>query len=216
MQNSQKNRCHRPPSAVDLSHDAIGRYITPGATVIDATAGNGHDTLFLARQVGSGGRVIAFDVQEIALDATRHLIETGLAGAERPALVLCKESHARLADALLAIDPQVDLIGAAMFNLGYLPRGDKSIVTRPESTVAALTQAFDILLPGGIISIVLYLGHPGGRDEAEAVIAWAKNLAPEQAQTSHWQPFLNRENEATRSDQNPPPELITIWRRITG
>jgi hypothetical protein len=59
-----------------------------------------------------------------------------------------------------------------MFNLGYRPGGDRSIVTRTDSTLTALESAYRLLLPGGIMTVVGYVGHPGGRDETDAVADW--------------------------------------------
>lgn len=49
------------------------------------------------------------------------------------------------------------------FNLGYLPGGDKNLITKVDTTLQALQAASNVLQPGGLISIVAYVGHPGGR-----------------------------------------------------
>jgi hypothetical protein len=67
-----------------------------------------------------------------------------------------------------------------MFNLGYLPGGDKTVTTDPDSTVLALGRSAEVLRPGGIVSIVVYRGHPGAVDEAEAVEEWLDGLDPNQ------------------------------------
>jgi hypothetical protein len=69
-------------------------------------------------------------------------------------------------------------VRAVVFNLGYLPGGDKSCVTRPELTLAALRQGVDLLLPGGIMTIAVYTGHPGGAEVGEAVEEWARYISP--------------------------------------
>ena len=157
--------------AVALAHFFLRERVQPGDRVADATCGNGHDTLFLARLVGPGGRVWAFDVQDGALAATRSLL--GEAGClEQVEMVAA--GHERLAE--IVREP----LRAAVFNLGYLPGGDKQLVTRPENTVTALDQAIDLLLPGGIITVCVYTGHPGGAEEGAAVEKWAATLASEQ------------------------------------
>ena len=157
--------------AVALSHFFLRERVQPGDRVVDATCGNGHDTLFLAQLVGPEGRVWAFDVQDGALAATRALLfEEGC--LERVELVAA--GHERLAE--FVREP----LRAVIFNLGYLPGGDRQVVTRPENTVAALEQAAGILLPGGIITVCIYTGHPGGAAEGAAVEKWASAMAPRQ------------------------------------
>lgn len=136
---------------------------------MDATCGNGHDTLLLAGLVGPNGKVWGFDVQESAILATATLLAD--AGC-RERVVLVHAGHERLAD--FVTRP----LAAAVFNLGYLPGGEKSRVTRPGETLAALAQGTELLSPGGRICIVLYTGHAGGTEEAEAVDAWAAGLQP--------------------------------------
>ena len=146
------------------AHVIVSRYLGDGQLAVDATAGNGHDTLFLARQVGDTGRVFAFDIQEQALRATAARLEqSGLdsrvklihGGHEQMAASLPPASHGR--------------IQAVMFNLGYLPHSDKTTITRAEHSLPALEQARRLLAPGGIISVLAYRGHPGGLEESLAV-----------------------------------------------
>jgi predicted methyltransferase len=156
----------------ELAHDAVRAVLRPGEMAVDATAGNGHDTLFLARQVGPDGRVFAFDVQATALNRTADLLaNTGLWH-----VALFERDHAELATALPA--DRRGRVGAVMFNLGYLPGGDKTIATRPESTLRAIASALPLLRPGGVLTIVAYAGHPGGADEAAAVRQFLQALQP--------------------------------------
>lgn len=150
-----------------LSHLFLKERVRPGDRVADATCGNGHDTLFLARLVGEGGKVWAFDIQEDALANTRMLLsEAGcLARVD-----LIAAGHERFAD--FVGEP----LKAAVFNLGYLPGGDKRVVTRPDETIAALDQAAGLIIPGGVITVCIYTGHPGGAEEGEAVEKWAASL----------------------------------------
>jgi SAM-dependent methyltransferase len=150
-----------------LSHLFLKERVKQGDRVADATCGNGHDTLFLARLVGEGGKVWAFDIQEKALANTRMLLaEAGCLGQ----VELVASGHERFAE--FAGGP----LKAVVFNLGYLPGGDKSVVTRPAATVAALEQAAGLLNPGGVITVCIYTGHPGGAEEGEAVERWAASL----------------------------------------
>lgn len=147
-----------------LAHSILGQYLSPGQYAVDATVGNGHDSCFLAQQVGVEGKVFAFDIQQQALNITAgRLRERGLEKQVR----LIHRGHQQLLDEL---PPDCrGKIQAAMFNLGYLPHGDKHRITTSSSTLPALEQAGRLLSRGGVISVLAYRGHPGGEEEATAV-----------------------------------------------
>ena len=144
----------------------------PGDIAVDGTAGKGRDTACLAQAVGPTGHVHAFDIQPEAIASSRNLLEVaGLLG--RVSLHL--RSHAELADVLTPA--QRGKIGVAIFNLGYLPGGDASIITQPFSTDRALRDAYDNLRPGGRLICVAYTGHPGGTEESDIVLKFAEQQA---------------------------------------
>jgi tRNA G37 N-methylase Trm5 len=155
---------------------------------VDGTAGNGHDTLFLANLVGREGCVYAFDLQKTAIDNTKRLLEKN--GLEARVKLHCCD-HRQIS----AFVP--GLVQAGMFNLGYLPGGDKTLVTQAATTVAALSSCLEILAPGGIISVVTYSGHPGGREEEEAVAAWGQRLNPKDYTVSCFR-LVNKANNPPR------------------
>lgn len=160
-----------PVSMTTLAQQMIAEVLQPGDFAIDATVGNGLDTFFLADQVGPSGHVIGFDIQEIAHHRTNLILgEAGLLTRVK----LVHTGHENLAKAL----PEAwhGQVKAVMFNLGYLPRGDKSIITVPETTLPALEAAAGCLCPGGRMCVVIYPGHAGGDKESEAVQQWAENL----------------------------------------
>lgn len=143
------------------------RFLSPGDRAVDATCGNGHDTLLLARLVGPEGRVWAFDIQEKALEATRTRLEqAGL--AEQVDLLLA--GHETMADHIPSP------VNGMLFNLGYLPGGDRNLITRTETTRTALEQALSLLLPGGVLAVTAYPGHEGGNDEETMLMEWAAAL----------------------------------------
>lgn len=167
--NKKSSKIETLRGAVPLSHHFLRGRIRPGNLAVDATCGNGLDTLLLAELVGESGKVWAFDVQPTAIAATRELLEREgrLSNVE-----LVETGHERLAEFV----PQG--LAAAVFNLGYLPGGDTTLITDPANTVAALDQAAQLLAPGGIITVALYTGHEGGSEEAAAVERWAGALHP--------------------------------------
>lgn len=152
---------------VTLAQQAIAEVLGAGDHAVDATAGNGHDTLFLARTVGAGGRVTSFDIQPAALAATRQrLPEHELLAPVR----LIASGHETMEEHLTAP------IRAAMFNLGYLPGGDKTLTTRTETSLHGLSAACRLLAPGGRISVLVYIGHPGGDEEHDAIRSFVEGL----------------------------------------
>ena len=154
---------------VPLSHLFLHTLVRSGDNVVDATCGNGHDTLLLAHLVGATGHVWGFDVQHEAIAETgRRLAETGL--AERATLL--PVGHEELSSHI-TVPVQV-----VLFNLGYRPGGDRAIITRPDTTGSALAQSLDLLVPGGIIIVVVYPGHSGGTQEQQVVENWAAGLGP--------------------------------------
>ncbi len=195
-------------NAVLLAQKFLGEILHAGCVAVDATAGNGHDTLFLAGLVGESGKVYAFDVQRAALDNTyRRLREAGLAGR----VVLINDGHERM-DRYLP-----GPVDGFMFNLGYLPGGDHSRLTRPETTLQALELAAGMLKPGGRISVVVYTGHRGAGEESRAVEEMASSLDPGTygvlkvvfANRSALAPFLILVEKVGREDENLAPEENT-------
>ncbi|MCG6965201.1 MAG: methyltransferase domain-containing protein [Chromatiaceae bacterium] len=173
----------RPRPLTQLAQQSLRELLRPGDRVIDATLGNGHDTLFLARQVAPGGRVVGFDVQQRALEQTRaRLADAGLDGV----VSLQLGGHERMVAGVPA--DWHGQVAAVMFNLGYLPGADKALTTRAATTVAALDQAASLLRIGGQISLLVYRGHAGGADEASAVAGWLGRLGACYRVTRHDSP----------------------------
>lgn len=147
---------------IHLSHEFLAEVLDKEAVAVDATMGNGNDTAFLAERAG---QVVAFDVQETALIKTQERLDKlGLTNAQ---LVLAGHE---------TVDQHVDRIRAAIFNLGYLPSADKSIITQPDTTLEALEKILDRLEVGGRVSIMIYYGHEGGDVEKDAVLDFVGQL----------------------------------------
>jgi len=155
-----------PERPTARAHREIAAVLREGDTAIDATAGNGHDTAFLAKLVGETGKVIAFDVQEQAIASTRERLA---AHDLLDRVTLIHGSHASIAD-----HAQPGSVAAVMFNLGYLPGADHAVITQTAETLHALDEALRTLKPDGILTIVCYPGHEGGDRESAAVVTWAE------------------------------------------
>jgi len=158
-----------PQSITARAHEWIAPALAPGAVAIDATAGTGADTAFLATRVAPGGIVHAFDIQPAALERSRARLADQSVDAALCWHIAC---HSTLSGVLGG-----SRAAAVMFNLGWLPGGDHRLITRPETTCAALEAAAAAIAPGGRISVVAYRGHPGGQDEYAAVAAWLQRGA---------------------------------------
>lgn len=173
--------------------------ITNGDVVVDATLGNGHDTLFLANLIGESGRVYGFDLQEAAiLTSIERLKQHGMAdrvtifhtGHEQLSKLIPAEHHGK--------------VKAAIFNLGYLPGSDKSIVTKPETTISAIEQLLEMMIPEGIIILVIYHGHAEGAIERDALLTYCQEIDQKKAHVLQYR-FINQ--------QNNPPFIIAIEKR---
>jgi len=147
---------------LDYAHLLLKQYISLDDVVIDATMGNGFDTLFLSRICK---KVYAFDIQEKAIFETGNkLKEQQISNVE---LILDTHEH---------INKYVDNYKVIIFNLGYLPNGNKSITTRTESTINALTSTLPKMPIDGFIQIVVYTGHDEGKNESNAITSFLNDL----------------------------------------
>ncbi len=170
-------------------------YIEEGDSVVDATAGNGRDTLELAKAVGTNGKVLAIDIQEQALSSTKKLLqENNLTNVEY------------IQDNFINIDKYAENqgISAVVFNLGYLPTGDKTITTITEDTLLAVEKALRLIKIGGIITITMYSGHAEGAKEHDALLKWSKNLRP----STYHAVYFSMHNQGENA-----PEVLTITRK---
>ena len=179
-------------SARHWAQEIIEQALENGGIAIDATMGNGHDTLWLCQLVGEQGHVYAFDVQPEALASTRaRLEENGV--ADRATLIL--DGHQNMAQ------HGIGAADAILFNLGWLPGVAHAVTTRTETTLAAVNAALELLKPGGVMTICVYPGHEEGAREREALLEWAKNLDEREYDTM-LRCYLNQSGD--------PPLLIAV------
>ena len=173
-------------NAQQFSHEMILSVNLEDGIFIDATAGNGHDTLFMAQHIGKGSKILAFDIQEQAILQTRQLLQNH----DLEHKVTCiLESHAQISNLL----GNQDLVRLAIFNLGYLPGSDKKIITTPSSTIEAIQILLDRLEKKGKIIIVSYYAHDGGLDEKNSVEGLISTLPQKEWSVLKYQ-FINQIN----------------------
>ncbi len=182
------------PKPIALAHKMMENLIQLSDNVVDATLGNGHDALFLSQLVGEKGRVFGFDIQEESIQsATQRMQDNGLKNYE-----FFLTGHENMREVIA----QENLpLAAVMFNLGYLPNADKSIITNEKTTLLALESALEMLKIGGLISIMCYPGHEGGDAEAKAISEWAEKLPRERCRVAHY---------SLHNAPNHPPFLLLL------
>jgi 16S rRNA C1402 N4-methylase RsmH len=173
--------------------------VKPGDIAVDATVGNGHDTIFLANLTGPAGRIYGFDIQDEAIMSCKtKLKEQDL----HEQVTLFHTGHENIMDSIPPL--HFGKITGAIFNLGYLPGGDKNIVTVPETTIEAINQLLEIMAPEGIIVIVIYHGHPEGAVERDYLLRYVNSLDQSIAHVLEYR-FINQKNN--------PPFIVAIEKR---
>jgi hypothetical protein len=176
-------------SHLDLAHQYWERILRLGDFAIDATCGNGHDTLKLAQillQKGSGGGVVGIDIQEEAIARTKALLQAHLQEGGLSRIHLFAQSHVCF--------PPLELpIRLVAYNLGYLPKGDKRLTTLTESTLESIRNALGLIVAGGAISITCYPGHEEGAREEKAILEEVSCLPPAVWNVCHHR-FANRQD----------------------
>jgi len=186
-------------TALHYSHTLLEEIIIDGSIVVDATMGNGNDTAFLAKLVGERGHVYSFDIQSQAIENTTNKLNE-LSLSHR--VTLFQQGHETIGD-LLSIDVP---ISAAIFNLGYLPKSDKTIITIPKTTEQGLNQLIKRLIPLGRIILVVYYGHEGGQEELNFIKNYCAKLPQKEYNVLSYH-FINQ--------QNNPPILYCIEKKKT-
>lgn len=177
-------------------HHFIREHVKDGDFCIDATMGNGNDTALLSRLSGGAGKVVAFDIQQTALDHTREKLEK----EECPnnwELVL--DSHEKMAEYA-----EEHTVSCIVFNLGYLPGGDHEMATRAHSSIAAIEIGLSLLKKNGLMTVCIYSGGDSGFEEKDAVLSYLKALDPKK--------YLVIISEYANRPNNPPIPVLIIKR----
>lgn len=182
---------HKKPAAWDhleTAHQWWKAIVQQGDIVIDATCGNGQDTLILAQLALTphSGKVIALDIQKDAIEQTQHRLQEKLSVDLYKRVQFHHRCHSRIPTEIAA--SSVKLI---VYNLGYLPGGNKSKTTIVETTLASLTQTQQLIMPSGMISITCYPGHAEGKREEDALLQYAALMSAKDW-ICHYQRQINR------------------------
>lgn len=185
-------------TTTDFAMFIVSGYISPGDVLVDATCGNGHDTLRLLRHGPSA--LYAFDIQQQAVDNTKELlISNGFRDRlEDGTVKLICDSHENM-DLYISTP-----VKAVVFNLGYLPGAARDTVTERSSTLAAAAKALELLQKDGLLCITMYSGHSKGPEEKEALLSMARGL---NSRTYH-AAYVNIANQ-----KNDPPEILLITKK---
>ncbi|PLS14935.1 16S rRNA (cytosine(1402)-N(4))-methyltransferase [Bacillus sp. M6-12] len=177
----------------------LQKAVNIGDIAVDGTMGNGHDTEFLANLVGESGHVYGFDIQDQAVTETEKRLKSGGLNSR---CTLFLAGHEHIKDKIP--EKYHGKVTGAIFNLGYLPGGDKSIVTAAETTITAIEQLLEVMAAAGIIVLVIYHGHPEGTVERDAILEFAASLPQDKAHVLQYR-FINQANN--------PPFIVALEKR---
>ncbi|MBA3815323.1 MAG: class I SAM-dependent methyltransferase [Parachlamydiaceae bacterium] len=187
-------------SHLDLAHAYWKKSLEKGDIAIDATCGNGYDTLELAHLIfdkkkQQTGQLAALDRQMDAIEATRARLKEVFAEDVMQYIHLSKQCHSSFPDYF-----EMESVALIVYNLGYLPGGNKSLTTMSSTTIQSLEAALPLITPGGCISITCYPGHEEGKNEENMIKKFAAALSPRQWSSCH-HTWLNR---------NQAPSLLIL------
>ena len=184
-------------SARFWAKEMIEEALFSGARVVDATMGNGYDTLWLCELVGGNGKVYAFDIQQEAVNHTAERLEK--AGVRERAALFCM-GHERMQE---AVHEPVD---AVLFNLGWLPGAEHGVTTQTATTLQAVEAALALLKEEAVMTICIYPGHEEGTHELHSLLEWAAKLDDRRydAMLKH---YVNQPND--------PPQMLAVRKKKT-
>jgi hypothetical protein len=185
-------------SHLDLAHHYWKQHLQIGSVVIDATCGNGHDSLVLANLILNeySGTLYCIDLQTQAIEATTHRLKEALSEPVFKRVSFIQGSHEQL--------PSISSCHLIVYNLGYLPGGDHSLTTQGPSTLNSLKQGLALLGPGGMVSMTLYPGHEAGFKEKKLLLEYTSSLDPSYYLVCHHQ-IENR---------TLAPSLLLIFKKL--
>ncbi len=166
----------------------LGEKLKEASVAVDATVGNGNDTEELSKKVGKNGFVYGFDIQQIAIDKTEKRLKEKAYGKNYR--LIC-DGHEKIDE---YIDENIDF---AVFNLGYLPKADHSVITKANTSIRAIEKISERLNEAGTIVISAYLGHEGGMEEYQSILKYCEGIDQKKFNVASFQ-FLNQVNSPPR------------------
>ena len=181
-------------SVVEIANVFIKEGIKEGDTCLDLTMGNGNDTCLLAKLVGENGKVFSFDVQDLAIKNTKKLLKE----KDIKNVTLIQDTHSNVRKYVN------ENIKAAVYNLGFLPKSDKEVVTNADEVLSSLGDVLDMLEVGGFVTICSYLAHDGGKEEYTAIKMFLSDLDKSKYDIIHIAHFLRKSTS---------PKLIIIEKK---
>lgn len=173
----------KPTSHLDLAHKYWKDFLKKEDAAIDATCGNGHDSLVLA-EILTEGYLFCYDIQEKAILETKKRLE-----GQPSKITFLQKSHIDFSD----VGRPIQLV---VYNLGYLPLSDKALTTMTHSTLISVQTALKKILPGGAVSITCYPGHEEGEKEENALLSLLRDL-PSHHYTVSYHQWINRPKSPT-------------------
>ena len=186
-------------NAVQFQHLIWDRSMKKAKVVVDATCGNGHDLLYLAKRAQKGCHLFGIDIQMKAINSSKELLKTNDIAPD-VSLTFIHDSH----DLALAHQLKDEVIDLMIFNLGYLPGGNHKVITKPHQTIDAIDEGLHKLSKSGVITIVAYPGTPEGMEEMQSLTSYLSDLEQKSYNVCHWHPM---------NQINNPPELFILQKR---
>ena len=184
-------------SARFWAREMIENAMFDGARAVDATMGNGHDTLWLCELAGENGKVYAFDVQAEAVERTRQRLTEKQVDARAELFCL---GHQHMAEVIR------EPVDAIVFNLGWLPGAEHGVTTQTPTTLQAVNAALEVLKEDGLMTICIYPGHEEGTRELHALLNWASSLDDKRFDAM-LKTYVNQPND--------PPQMLAIRKKKT-
>lgn len=155
-------------NAVKCVKKIIKEHIKPDSICVDGTMGNGYDTSFMRSFLTGNGFIYAFDIQKQALEETQRKLELENQFSK---VQLIHDGHENIDQ---YIQGPLDLV---VYNLGYLPKGDKAITTTDDKSLESLKKAMKLLKKNGLIIMTVYPGHEAGKVELEVISNFLKTVS---------------------------------------
>ncbi len=172
----------------DQAHIMWSRFLKPGMTAIDATCGNGHDSLYLAKSIlnHGNGKLYCLDIQSTAIESTKNRVKTHVSKESFHNIEFYNQSF----ETFPSDSKNCDFI---VYNLGYLPGGDKTITTDAETTLKSIDIALNWIKEGGLISVSCYVGHSEGKRETNLLLEFLSHVCPKSYSVCSYD-LVNRKN----------------------